>query len=99
MDIPVNLSNASVPYSYLISENVPNPFLQQTNFNIFLAMPQFVTYDLYDITGKLVYSQTIGMTSEGNHSIQIDKGKLVSGMYEVVFRIGIDTKTFKILIF
>jgi len=97
MDIPV-LASADVSYSFFVSPNVPNPFGWQTSFTVDLIKARSVRYTIYDLEGKNIFSKEEGLLSEGSHLVQITKGHLAPGIYEIVFSIGNDSKTFKIVI-
>lgn len=64
-----------------LHQNIPNPTNGNTLINYHLASSTFVSFELVDITGKLVYSQNMGMKNAGQHSINIDASVLAPGAY------------------
>jgi len=98
MDIPVLGSNAGVPDVTIIFPNISNPVLEESMFVIHLKKIAAVNYSVYDMAGKMVYSKDAGLLSEGSHAIQINRGPLTCGVYEVVVAIGSERRFFKIII-
>lgn len=66
----------------------PNPFEHFTNLNFNLEESKDVEVHMYDVMGKLVYSNDFGRLNSGNHNIQLDADGLSSGAY--FLRITVD---------
>lgn len=58
-----------------VSQNVPNPFAEQTDVKFFLAETGLVEISIYDNSGKLIHNQ-IKNYSGGVNQIRIDKDQL-----------------------
>lgn len=66
----------------------PNPFTEVTNFTFNLDQSAEVGVQLFDITGKLVFTENMGKKSPGKNNVSINAGNLPSGMY--MYRITAD---------
>jgi hypothetical protein len=64
-----------------LSQNVPNPAINNTKVDFSLVNNQEVNVNLFDITGKLVKGYNLGNLSAGNHSISFDTSDLSTGTY------------------
>ena len=60
----------------------------QISINFALTSPQQVSIKLYDLTGRNVLSQNLGILNEGNHSCNLSADQLTSGRYFVNFYAG-----------
>jgi hypothetical protein len=83
--IPSAADDETVPNSFALKQNFPNPFNAQTRIDFFTAGGQ-VSLDIYDLTGALVNTLVAENLSEGQHSVIWDgfdySGKPVSsGVY------------------
>lgn len=56
---------------YELYPNFPNPFVNQTVIPFHIPKPTEVTLNLYDFTGKLIFTQQ-GQFAQGYHEIPID---------------------------
>ncbi len=74
----------------------PNPFENFTNVNFTMESNDNVELNIYDITGKIVYSSEPGVLNTGSHSIKVDARNLRSGIYFVSLKIGDNLLTKKI---
>ena len=68
----------------------PNPFSEITNFTFNLDKSAEIGVQLFDITGKLVYTENMGKKSAGKNNVSINAGNLPAGMY--MYRITSDGK-------
>jgi hypothetical protein len=66
----------------------PNPFENYTNISFTMNSTEKVELNLYDVTGKIVYSSNPGELSAGSHIIKIDAQDLRQGIYFVSLKIG-----------
>ena len=64
-----------------LTQNVPNPAINNTEVKFELANTQDVTINLFDITGKIVKEYNLGELNAGNHSITFDTAALPAGTY------------------
>ena len=68
----------------------PNPFSEITNFTFNLDNSAEIGVQMFDITGKLVYTENMGKKSAGKNNVSINAGNLPAGMY--MYRITADGK-------
>jgi hypothetical protein len=92
------INDPASPVSFTVSQNFPNPFNPSTSIRYTLAEASQVTIDLYDISGKLLYSLMKGYLQPGEYSLTIDGTRLSSGNCICVFRAGEKTISRKILL-
>lgn len=68
------------PNLFTVSQNTPNPFSDQTEFNIALNRASAVTLQVTNILGQDVYNENLNYAS-GNHVYSFNKGTLTPGIY------------------
>jgi hypothetical protein len=68
----------------------PNPFSEITNFTFNLDNSAEIGVQMFDITGKMVYTENMGKRSAGKNNVSINAGNLPAGMY--MYRITADGK-------
>lgn len=64
-----------------LGQNMPNPFDGNSTINFELTTASNVTFEVVDVTGKVVMELNEGNISAGAHSIVLDADKLESGVY------------------
>jgi PKD repeat protein len=62
---------------------VPNPANDNTNIMFGLNKAENTTVEIYDMTGRLVWSQAEGVLGEGDHNVPVNTGDLTKGIYFV----------------
>jgi hypothetical protein len=62
-------------------QNVPNPSAQTTEISYTLAKAGEVSFEIYDIAGKLVSAVNEGNKPAGKHKLTLDTSTLTSGTY------------------
>ncbi len=79
-------------------EVYPNPFNERLNFDFRLNAAGEVSLQLFDLSGKTVFSRT-GLFPAGNHAIRINSGslKLSPGTYLYRLQTGGKVKTGKVV--
>lgn len=80
------LANATIPESYELEQNFPNPFNPTTTIKFGLPEASEVTLKIFNIRGQLVRTLTSGSMEAGFHQVQWDATnengvKVGSGMY------------------
>lgn len=73
----------SVPESFKILGNSPNPFNPTTQIFVEIPKAGLLNYALYDVLGREVFSTKSQFLSQGIHQIHIDGSALSSGIYIV----------------
>lgn len=76
----------------------PNPFGNQTTVHFSLPANGNVTLALFNLLGKRVYQQNLGMLSAGDHTSMIEPGSLGNGIYLLQVTTGSTVKTMKVTI-
>ncbi len=73
---------SSVPNSFALHQNFPNPFNPATNLTFEVAKPAEVNLSVYDVNGKLVATLVNGLVQAGKHNLTWNPAKnLSSGVY------------------
>jgi len=73
---------SSVPASFALHQNFPNPFNPATNLTFEVAKPAEVNLSVYDVNGKLVATLVNGLVQAGKHNVTWNPAKnLSSGVY------------------
>ena len=64
-----------------LGQNMPNPFNANSVVNFELNSAEEVSFEIVDITGKVVKSIKLGNLNAGVHTVNIDASELNSGVY------------------
>jgi hypothetical protein len=67
-------------YGISLEQNIPNPANDRTEISYSIPSDGSVTFNVYSISGQLLYSQTTEATF-GAHSIELNTSALAAGMY------------------
>ncbi len=62
-------------------EAFPNPFNSRTNISFSMSQPGEATVNLFDISGRVVWTTSLGFLETGSHNAHVDAGDLASGLY------------------
>lgn len=62
-------------------QNYPNPFSEISRIDYFLGQNDFISLQVFDISGKLMETYEQGFRKPGTYSIEIDGANFESGMY------------------
>ena len=95
---------ASVPETPSVDNNVnvniyPNPVSSQATLSFELKESCNVSYQVFDMTGRLVMNQNMGRIAEGQHQINLSAENLSSGSYILRLSQGATTNTVKFLVY
>lgn len=71
------------PDRFAILANYPEPFNHHTTLVFQNQIPQLITLDLTDITGRSLMSYSLGQLSGGEHRLNVDLNGLPDGRYFV----------------
>ncbi len=74
--------------SISVSQNVPNPFNDNSKITYSLNETSNVSLEIVDVTGKVVATYAEGIKPAGEYSINISGDKLSNGVYFYTFRAG-----------
>jgi len=79
--IPQIAETEGKPLTFTLEQNYPNPFNSTATIKYSLSSPAQVSLILYDVLGRNVLTLAEGRQSAGAHALQIDAGRLASGVY------------------
>jgi photosystem II stability/assembly factor-like uncharacterized protein len=85
----------TLPESFSLSQNFPNPFNPSTKIQFSLPQTSDVQLNIYDVRGNLVESLVSGMKSAGYHEVVWNAAKNASGIYFVQIKAGSFVKNIK----
>ncbi|MDR3626145.1 MAG: T9SS type A sorting domain-containing protein, partial [Ignavibacteriaceae bacterium] len=72
---------AEQPDEFRLCANFPNPFNPSTKIVFYLPQAEFITLNVYDITGREVETLIKGEVPAGEHRLQWSAEGLASGVY------------------
>ncbi len=80
----------SVEESNLVSDLsiFPNPVVNEVNIQLILSERAQVSFEVYDLTGKIVYTENFGTLPAGELVKQIQMDNVSNGMYLLSMRVG-----------
>ncbi|HUH73225.1 MAG TPA: alkaline phosphatase D family protein [Chitinophagales bacterium] len=61
----------------------PNPFISTIGLQFYVDQPQKLTFQIFDMAGKLVRSESLGLVSTGLHYRSIEANELPAGQYRI----------------
>lgn len=76
-----NPDESSVPQTFSLGQNFPNPFNPMTTISFGLPTASRVNLSVYDISGRLVSTIVNGWREAGNHQVTYNGAGLTSGIY------------------
>ncbi|MBT8379285.1 MAG: T9SS type A sorting domain-containing protein [Ignavibacteria bacterium] len=79
--LPVELAQPRGAKTYLLAQNFPNPFNNQTRILISVIKAEFISLKVYNIIGEQVAVLENGFIRRGLHSYDFDASSLTSGIY------------------
>ena len=93
LDVPsvASVGNNSVRF-------YPNPAIDRSTMEITVGKAGKATMRIYDLTGKMVYSESLGNLTEGVHTRTVDCQALPHGMYLVNVVVGSQRATSKLIV-
>jgi hypothetical protein len=84
---------ASVPKEFVLLGNYPNPFNPATTIKFVMPQTSLVTLEVFDVLGRLVSSQSLGLREAGEHAVSFNAANLASGMYNYRLRMASNQST------
>ena len=79
--IPTGVAVESVPLTYALMQNFPNPFNPSTQINFDLPFAGHVSLIIYDVLGREVARLASGFHQAGHHSVTWNASRQSSGVY------------------
>ena len=77
----------------------PNPVQGQATLSFNLNEAGNVSYQVFDLTGRMVMNQTVGRLSEGEHQVSVNAENLSTGSYILRLNQGGATASVKFLVY
>ena len=78
--IGIEVINKNIPDKFILYQNFPNPFNPKTTIKYDLPKDGFLTFKVYDVLGKVLYS-TIEYNHAGTYIFTFDGTNYASGLY------------------
>lgn len=88
----------TVPESYGLAQNFPNPFNPTTQITFEIAKPGYTTLKVYNNLGQEVTTLLQGQYRAGTYSVTFDASRLTSGVYFYQIRSGEFTEVKKMML-
>jgi hypothetical protein len=89
---------SSLPKSYKLSNNYPNPFNPSTTIKFSIPKQSFVTLKVYDLLGREVASLVNKELQAGSYKTQFNASNLASGVYLYRLNAGGFVQTKKLML-
>ena len=77
----------------------PNPVVSEATIKFNVEATATVSYQIYDLSGRMVQNATLGNYGQGSHSVNFNVDGLSNGTYIVKVQAGTITNTAKILVY
>ena len=95
---------ASVPENPSVDNNVevsiyPNPVCSQATISFVLNESCNVSYQIFDMMGRMVMNQGLGRFTEGEHQVNINAESLSAGSYILRLNQGANNASVKFLVY
>lgn len=76
----------------------PNPVVDNATLELTVVNGGNAIVKIYDLNGKLVHTESLGILSEGVHQYSLDCSKFSHGMYLVNINLGKESATSKLIV-
>jgi hypothetical protein len=70
-----------LPENFTLSQNYPNPFNPSTHIPVIVTQAEFISLEVFDVTGKQIAVLIDGMTLPGSYEIEWNAAEYPSGTY------------------
>ncbi|TDI77542.1 MAG: T9SS type A sorting domain-containing protein [Bacteroidetes bacterium] len=94
----VHSESENVIADFRITDVFPIPFTEYTTFKFDLAQPGFVKIEIFDITGREIYTASLGSFSAGSHSARLSSGNMPGGILLYKLIAGKESATGRIIL-
>jgi len=96
--IPMGIDQKKNRPSMMVSQNVPNPFTNQTLVDIVLNKPGSLSLDVYSLIGQKVMEIDKGTVNPGNYRFTLKSAQLTPGVYFYTVRCNNEVSTHKMIV-
>ncbi len=93
-----NTTNVDELESVISFNAYPNPSLGETSFQFELKNSANVSYDIYDITGKVIEQRNLGLQAAGSNQVVWNANGYSNGIYFYTFKVDGRMATGKIIL-
>ncbi len=76
-----SVNDLSIPNTYALLTNYPNPFNPATRIEYVLPQSEHVRLDVFDMSGRFITTLVEGKKSAGKYSVLFNGNNLASGVY------------------
>lgn len=80
-------------------EIYPNPIFCNATINFNVNAKANVSYQVYDLSGRMIVNNVLGTYGEGNHSATLNVENLTSGTYIIKVQVGASSHTEKVIVY
>ncbi|MFV1884234.1 MAG: lamin tail domain-containing protein [Balneola sp.] len=87
-----------LPNEFSVTGNYPNPFNPSTQIEYELPDKSYVLFQVYSVSGALIYQKEISAQISGKHSLNFNASDLSSGVYLYSFKTKFGTRTGKMIL-
>jgi len=98
MDASINVEETSIDSNELNLLNTPNPATANTVVTFNMPAANKVTLDVFDINGKLVISENLGVLPSGSQTFELNVSTLEAGLYNYSLTVGGVVATSKMIV-
>jgi len=81
-------SEPSVPATFRLYQNRPNPFNPETTIRYEVPAESVVSLQVYDLAGRLIRTLAVGRKAAGVHEVSFEGSNLASGLYFCRLQVG-----------
>ena len=96
-------AGASVPETPVAAESkinmYPNPVRDAAKVSFELKSNAVVSYQVYDMSGRLVSTESLGHFTEGKHEVSVSVSGLAKGAYVLRLNVGTQTSSVRFMVF
>jgi hypothetical protein len=95
-----NVSSGSGNFvsSFSLQQNYPNPFNPSTTIKYSVKQNEFVTLDIFDVSGRIVSSLINDYRTAGEYNVNFNAANLPSGIYFYSLKAGEFSETKKMIL-
>ncbi len=88
--LAVGQQNTVAPLQFKLYGNYPNPFNPSTTIKFSMSKASNVRLEVFDVLGRLVAVQDLGVRQAGDQEVEFNGLKLASGVYTYRLRTSLD---------
>ncbi|ACF13999.1 hypothetical protein Ctha_1540 [Chloroherpeton thalassium ATCC 35110] len=98
VSVTETVAETSKPNEYALEQNYPNPFNPSTTITFSLKQAGLVTFQVFDILGRVIHKQVLNGNAGENTPISFDARGLNSGVYFYRIQSGAFSSTKKMIL-